>query len=91
MIKANIETEVSPMVGTAQQSEDLVRFLLDEFEEDPKKIWESNMFGKKLHDLVGEGLNTKLSHMPEEVQGKLSRTLGRIINEGSGGLICILL
>lgn len=91
MIKANIETEVSPMVGTAQQSEELVRFLLDEFEEDPKKIWESNMFGKKLHDLVGEGLNTKLSHMPVEVQGKLSRTLGRIINEGSGGLICILL
>lgn len=91
MIKANVETEVSPMVGTAQQSEDLVRFLLDEFEEDPKKIWESNMFGKKLHDLVGEGLNTKLSHMPEEVQVKLSRTLGRIINEGTGGLICILL
>lgn len=91
MIKANIETEVNPMVGTAQQSEDLVRFLLDEFEEDPKKIWGSNMFGKSLYDLVGEGLNTKLSHMPEDVQVKLARTLGRIINEGSGGLICILL
>lgn len=91
MIRANIETEVSPMVGTAQQSEELVRFLLDEFEEDPKKIWGSNMFGKSLYDLVGEGLNTKLSHMPEEVQTKLARTLQRIINEGSGGLICILL
>ena len=91
MIKANIETEVSPMVGTAQQSEELVRFLLQEFEEDPKKIWESNMFGKSLHELVGEGLNTKLAHMPDDARIKLSKTLARIINEGSGGLICILL
>lgn len=91
MIKANIETEVSPMVGTAQQSEELVRFLLQEFEEDPKKIWGSNMFGKSLHELVGEGLNTKLAHMPEDARTKLSKTLQRIINEGNGGLICILL
>ncbi len=91
MIKANIETEVSPTVGTERQSEELVKFLLKEFEEDPKKIWESNMFGKTLHELVGEGLNSKLSHMPEDARAKLSETLQRIINEGSGGLICILL
>ncbi|HBL84115.1 MAG: stage IV sporulation protein A [Clostridiales bacterium GWF2_38_85] len=91
MIRANIETEVSPIVGTAQQSEELVRFLLQEFEEDPKKIWGSNMFGKSLHELVGEGLNTKLAHMPDDARVKLSKTLQRIINEGSGGLICILL
>ncbi|MDD4164838.1 MAG: stage IV sporulation protein A [Eubacteriales bacterium] len=91
MIKANIETEVSPMVGTERQSEELVRFLLKEFEEDPKKIWESNMFGKTLHELVGEGLNNKLAHMPNDARVKFSETLQKIINEGSGGLICILL
>ncbi|HAN21581.1 MAG: stage IV sporulation protein A [Clostridiales bacterium GWF2_36_10] len=91
MIRANIETEVSPMVGTERQSEELVKFLLKEFEEDPKKIWESNMFGKTLHELVGEGLNNKLSHMPNDARVKLSETLQKIINDGSGGLICILL
>lgn len=91
MIKANIETEVSPIVGTERQSEELVRFMLKEFEEDPKKIWDSNMFGKSLHELVNEGLNTKLTHMPDEARTKLASTLQRIINEGSGGLICILL
>ncbi|HOJ48248.1 MAG TPA: stage IV sporulation protein A [Bacillota bacterium] len=91
MIKANIETEVSPMVGTERQSEELVKFLLKEFEEDPKKIWETNMFGKTLHELVGEGLNTKLQHMPLDARMKLSETLQKIINDGSSGLICILL
>jgi len=91
MIKANIETEVSPIVGTEKQSEELVKFLLHEFEEDPKKIWESNMFGKSLHELVNEGLHTKLAHMPLDAREKLSETLERIINEGSGGLICIIL
>ncbi len=91
MIRADIETEINPMVGTEQQSEDLVRFLLHEFEEDPRKIWESNIFGKTLHELVNEGLHTKLSHMPSEARLKLGETLQRIINEGSGGLICILL
>jgi len=91
MIKANIQTEVSPIVGTEKQSEELVRFLLHEFEEDPKKIWESNMFGKSLHELVNEGLHTKLAHMPFDAREKLSETLERIINEGSGGLICIIL
>ena len=91
MIRANIETEINPIVGTEQQSEDLIKYLLKEFEEEPTKIWESNVFGKSLYELVNEGLHTKLEHMPEESRTKLSETLERIINEGSGGLICILL
>lgn len=91
MIRANIETEINPIVGTEQQSEELVRYMLREFEEDPSKIWESNVFGKSLYELVNEGLHTKLEHMPEESRTKLSETLERIINEGSGGLICIIL
>jgi len=91
MIRANIETEINPIVGTEQQSEDLVRYMLREFEEDPKSIWASNLFGKSLYELVNEGLHTKLEHMPEQSRKKLSKTLERIINEGSNGLICILL
>ena len=91
MIRADVETEVSPIVGTERQSEELVRFMLREFEEDPKKIWSSDMFGKSLQELVGEGLNSKLSHMPDEAREKIAETLRKIINEGSGGLICILL
>ena len=91
MIRANIETEISPIVGTEQQSEELVKYMLKEFEEDPGRIWESNVFGKSLYELVGEGLHNKLDHMPEESRTKLSETLERIINEGSGGLICIIL
>ena len=84
MIKTNVTTEVS-------QSEELVNYLLSEFESDPKKIWESNIFGKSLHELVNEGLQAKLSKMPEDAQLKLQETLERIVNEGSGGLICIIL
>ncbi|MBR4295377.1 MAG: stage IV sporulation protein A [Clostridia bacterium] len=91
MIRANIETEINPIVGTEAQSEELVRYMLKEFEEDPKAIWESNMFGKSLYELVNEGLHTKLAHMPDDARAKLSGTLERIINEGSGGLICIIL
>ncbi len=91
MMKADIETEVNPIVGTESQSEELVSFLLKEFEEDPRSIWESNMFGKSLHELVSEGLNSKLAHMPDEARAKIAGTIQRIINEGSGGLICILL
>lgn len=91
LIRANIETEINPIVGTEQQSEELVRYMLKEFEEDPGKIWESNVLGKSLYELVNEGLHTKLDHMPEESRTKLSETLERIINEGSGGLICIIL
>ena len=91
MIRADIETEVSPIVGSERQSEELVNYLLSEFESDPQKIWESNIFGKSLHELVNEGLQNKLSRMPEDAQEKLQETLERIINEGSGGLICIIL
>ena len=91
MIKINTETEVSPIVGSEKQSEELVRYLLSEFEENPKKIWESNIFGKSLHELVNEGLQNKLAKMPEDAQCKLQDTLQRIVNEGTGGLICILL
>ena len=91
MIKIDTETEVSPLVGSEKQSEELVKYLLTEFESDPKKIWESNIFGKSLHELVNEGLQNKLAKMPEEAQSKLQETLQRIVNEGSGGLICIIL
>ena len=91
MIKAEIQTEVCPIVGTEKQSEELVHYLLQEFENDPKEIWQSNIFGKSLHELVNEGLHNKLSKMPDEAQIKLQETLQKIINEGSGGLICIIL
>ena len=91
MIRADITTEVSPIVGSEKQSEELVTYLLSEFETDPKKIWESNIFGKSLHELVNEGLQNKLYRMPEDAQLKLQETLERIVNEGSGGLICIIL
>ena len=91
MIRADIETEVSPIVGSEKLSEELVNYLMAEFETDPTKIWESNIFGKNLHELVNEGLQNKLYRMPEDAQGKLQETLERIVNEGSGGLICIIL
>ena len=91
MIQANIQAEVSPIVGTEKQSQELVHYLLDEFKSDPSKIWESNIFGKSLYELVNESVNNKLSKMPDEARQKLATTLERIINEGSGGLICIIL
>lgn len=91
MIRADIETEVSPIVGTERQGEELVKSLLEQFESDPSKLWQSNMFGKTLEELVREGLQNKLYRMPDDVQAKIQRTLQRIINEGSGGLICIIL
>ncbi|HHY13625.1 MAG TPA: stage IV sporulation protein A, partial [Thermoanaerobacterales bacterium] len=91
MVKVEVEAEVSPLVGTEKQSEELITYLLNEFENDPKKIWGSNIFGKSLHDLVREGIQNKLSNMPESAQIKLQETLQKIINEGSGGLICIIL
>ena len=91
MIRADIETEVSPIVGTEKQSEEMIRYLLQEFEGDTQKIWQSNIFGKSFHELVGEDLNTQVKRMPEEAREKLRETLQRIINEGSGGLICIIL
>ena len=91
MIRANIETEIAPIVGSEKQSEEMVTYLLQEFEGDTTKIWESNIFGKSFHELVSEDLSTKLKRMPEDARGKLRETLQRVINEGSGGLICIIL
>lgn len=91
LIRADIQTEVSPIVGSEKQSEELVHYLLGEFEEQPEKIWQSNIFGKSLSELVSEGLHNKLSRMPEDARGKLQETLTKIINEDSNGLICIIL
>ena len=91
MIRADIETEVSPIVGGEKQSEDMIHYLLQEYEGDSSKIWEANIFGKSLHELVNEDLNAKIKRMPEDARVKLRETLQRIINEGSGGLICIIL
>lgn len=90
-LRADIETIVSPIIGTEKQSEELVRFLLDEFETDTQRIWKTDIFGKSLHDLVKEGLSGKLSDMPEDVRYKLQETIQRIINEGTEGVMCIIL
>lgn len=91
MMRADITTEVSPIVGSEKQSEDLVKYLLKGFEEDPGSIWSSNIFGTSLHQLVNEGLHAKLEHMPSDARLRLGETLERIINEGCNGLICIIL
>ena len=91
MIRADIETAVSPIVGNEKQSEDMVNYLLQEFEGDTSKIWQSNIFGRSFHELVSEDLQAKLKRMPDDARKKLQETLTRIINEGSGGLICIIL
>ena len=91
LIRADIETEVSPLVGSEKSSEELAGYIINEFEEKPELMWQSNIFGKSLHDLVIEGLNNKLLRMPEDAQVKIRETLERIINEGNGGLICIIL
>ena len=91
MMRTKITTEVTPIVGSEQQSEELVHYLLTEFEENPAQIWESNIFGKSLHELVNEGLHNKLYRMPEDARNKVKETIERIINEGCNGLICIIL
>ncbi len=91
MIKTGIKAELCPMVGTAEQTEEVVKYLISEYEDAPEKLWESNMFGKSLYDLVSDGMHAKLEHMPDESREKLGETLERIINEGAGGLLCILL
>ena len=91
MIKAGIKAELCPVVGSEEQSEKVVRFLTDEMEENPSGVWECNMFGRSLYDLVSDGMTSKLSHIPDESREKLGETLGKIVNEGSNGLICILL
>ena len=91
MMKATINTEVAPIVGSESQSEELVMYLMNEFRDNPGAIWKSNIFGKSLEDLVNEGLKNKLYHMPTEARIKLQQTLERIINEGCSGLLCIII
>ena len=91
MIKCNTFTEVAPIVGSESQSQELVMYLLKEFEENPNKIWETDIFGKSLHELVNEGLRGKLERMPDDARSKFRETIERVINEGCSGLICIIL
>ncbi|MCF2557101.1 MAG: stage IV sporulation protein A [Bacteroidales bacterium] len=91
LMKATIQTEIQPIVGSEKQSEELVMSLLQDFESDPIRIWESNIFGKSLHELVNEGLQNKLMHMPQSARARLQETLERVINEGCSGLICLIL
>lgn len=91
MIKTGIRADICPVVGTQEQSEEVVKHLRSEFEDAPERVWEYNLFGKSLYDLVSDGMHAKLEHMPEESREKLGETLERIINEGAGGLLCILL
>ena len=91
MLRADIVSEVAPIVGSESQSEDLVLYLMKQFEEDPKAIWNSDIFGKSIYSIVKEGLNNKLARMPVDARGKLRETVERVINEGCNGLICIIL
>ncbi|RXT13895.1 stage IV sporulation protein A [Ammoniphilus sp. CFH 90114] len=91
MIRVDVESEFSPIIGTEKQSEELVRYLMQDFEEDPLSIWNSDIFGRSLNSIVNEGISAKLGMMPENARYKLQETLQRIINEGSGGLIAIIL
>ncbi|MBR6290084.1 MAG: stage IV sporulation protein A [Clostridia bacterium] len=91
MIRAGIEAELNPIVGTEQQSRELVEYLLKEFEGDPRGIWDTNLFGKSIYELVNEGLHSKLDNLPEDAREKFGETLARVVNEGSNGLICIIL
>ena len=91
MIKTNIDTEINPIVGTEAQSEEMENFLMKEFEDDPSSIWDSNMFGRSLYELVNDGLRSKLEHLPEDARTKFAETLSKVINDGSQGLICIIL
>ena len=91
ILRATIHTELSPTVGSEEQGEELIKSILQDFENDPGKLWNTNIFGRSLNELVNEGLQAKLLHMPQEARTRLQQTLERIINDGCGGLICILL
>ena len=88
MVRVDIDTEISPMVGDEKQSRDLIAYLSGE---EPEKLWESNIFGKSVYDLIQEGLTAKLVQMPEDVRSKFRGTLTKIVNEGANGLICLIL
>ena len=91
LVRTTVRTEVAPIVGSEKQSEELVLYMMSDFESEPEKIWESNILGKSLHDLVTEGLSAKLSRLPDEARSRLRETIERMINEGCSGLICLIL
>ncbi|MCR4963680.1 MAG: stage IV sporulation protein A [Firmicutes bacterium] len=91
IIRANVSAELTPLIGTEKQCEELVRYIMNEFEDDPQKLWSTNIFGKSLHDLVSEEISGKLTRMPEHAQAKLAETLQRIVNDSGGGLIFIII
>lgn len=91
IMRVDVDTEVSPIVGSQNQSEDLIKFLKEEQETNPNGIWETNLFGKSLQSLIADGVNSKITTMPGDAQKKMRKTLTRIVNEGKGGIICILL
>ena len=91
IIRTSVSTEITPLIGTEKQCEDLVRYITSEFEDDPSKIWQTNIFGKSLHELVSEGISGKLAHMPPQAREKLAQTLQRIVNDKGGGIICIII
>lgn len=91
MLRADITAEVAPIVGSERQSEELVLCMLKEYENNPNKIWESNIFGKSIYDLVNEGLHNKLNKIPQDARMKLKETVERITNENCQGLICIII
>ena len=90
LIKADVQTEICPIMGTEKETQEVFKTLLEQFESDPEKLWQSNMFGKSLEVLVKEGLQNKLYRMPEDIQAKIQKTLQKIVNEGDGNLICII-
>ena len=90
IIRTDVQAEIAPILGTEKQSEELIQYLMKEFEGEPERIWRTNLFGKSLNSLVREGIQNKLSCMPENAQNKLRDALTRIVNDGSGGLICII-
>ena len=91
VIKAVINTEIAPVVGSEKQSEELINSLMENADDDPEKIWQSNIFGKSLQQLVSDGVQTKLLNMPDDARAKMCSTLERVINDGCQGLICIIL
>src|SRR5699024_8621683 len=91
LIKVNVETEVSPIVGSEEQSKEYIQEIINEYKKDESKIWDLNIFGRTLSTLVNEGMNSKINKVPEDTQMKLQETLQKIVNEGNGGMICIML
>lgn len=91
IIKTNLATEVSPVVGSMKQSEDLIEYLMSEFENDPSKIWDTNIFGKSLYDMVAEQMETKLTNVPDNIRFKVQNALEKVSNEDKEYMICIVL